>query len=68
LKAEAEKLGVAGNKFDLASLFLQICIVFYAISLVIQKTHIRKKFLYLMIGMSIVGTYFMVHAYTIAMA
>ncbi|ABG58702.1 conserved hypothetical protein [Cytophaga hutchinsonii ATCC 33406] len=66
-KAEAEKLGEAGDKFDLASLFLQICIVFGAISLVIQKTSTRKMFLYLMIGMGIVGTYFMIHAYSIAM-
>ena len=66
-KAEAEKLGEAGDKFDLASLFLQICIVFGAISLVIQKTSTRKMFLYLMIVMGVVGTYFMVHAYSIAM-
>ena len=67
-KNKAEKLGEAGDKFDLASLFLQICIVFGAISLVIQKTSTRKMFLYLMIGMGFVGTYFMFHAYTIAMA
>jgi len=67
-KAEAEKLGEAGDKFDLASLFLQISIVFGAISLVIQKNSSRKNFLYLMIGMGVVGTYFMVHAYSIAMA
>ncbi len=67
-KSEAEKLGAAGDKYDLASLFLQICIVFGAISLVIQKTYTRKVFLYLMIGMGIVGTYFMTHAYMIAMA
>jgi hypothetical protein len=67
-KAEADKLGAAGDKFDLASLFLQICIVFGAISLVIQKNTTRKNFLYLMIGMGIIGTYFMIHAYVIAMA
>lgn len=67
-KAEAEKLGEAGDKFDLASLFLQISIVFGAISLVLQKTSIRKKFLYLMIGMGIAGTYFMIHAYSLALA
>lgn len=66
-KSEAEKLGEAGDRYDLASLFLQICIVFGAISLVIQQTSTRKIFLYLMIGMGIVGTYFMVHAYSIAM-
>lgn len=64
---EADKLGGAGDMYDLSSLFLQICIVFGAISLVIQKTSTRKIFFYLMIGMGIVGTYFMIHAYSIAM-
>lgn len=64
---EADKLGGAGDMYDLSSLFLQICIVFGAISLVIQKTSTRKVFFLLMIGMGIVGTYFMIHAYTIAM-
>ena len=64
---EAEKLGGAGDMYDLSSLFLQICIVFGAISLVIQKSSTRKIFFLLMIGMGIVGTYFMIHAYSIAM-
>ena len=64
---EAEKLGGAGDMYDLSSLFLQICIVFGAISLVIQKASTRKIFFLLMIGMGIVGTYFMIHAYSIAM-
>ncbi|WP_018342061.1 DUF4337 domain-containing protein [Cytophaga aurantiaca] len=64
---EADKLGDAGDMYDLSSLFLQICIVFGAISLVIQQASTRKIFFYLMIGMGIVGTYFTIHAYTIAM-
>lgn len=64
---EAEKLGGAGDMYDLSSLFLQICIVFGAISLVIQQASTRKIFFLLMIGMGIVGTYFMIHAYSIAM-
>jgi hypothetical protein len=65
---EADKLGGAGDMYDLASLFLQICIVFGAISLVIQKTSTRRVFFYLMIILGIAGTYFTIHAYTLAMA
>lgn len=65
---EADKLGGAGDMYDLSSLFLQICIVFGAISLVIQKSSTRKIFFFLMIGMGIIGTYFMLNAYTIAMS
>ena len=67
-EAEADKLGGAGDMYDLASLFLQICIVFGAISLVIQKISTRKVFFYLMIAMGIAGAYFTVHAYILAMA
>ena len=66
-KAATDKLGSAGDMYDLASLFLQICIVFGAISLVIQKDSTRKTFFYLMIGIGILGTYFTIHAYSIAM-
>jgi hypothetical protein len=66
-KVTTDKLGSAGDMYDLASLFLQISIVFGAISLVIQKDGTRKKFFYLMIGVGILGTYFTIHAYSIAM-
>lgn len=65
---EAEKLGSAGDMFDLSSLFLQICIVFGAISLVIQQTSTRKIFFYLMIAMGLTGSAFMISAYSIALA
>jgi hypothetical protein len=65
---EADKLGTAGDMFDLSSLFLQICIVFGAISLVLQEASTRKIFFYLMIGMGLAGTYFTIHAYLQAMA
>lgn len=67
-EVEADKLGAAGDMYDLSSLFLQICIVFGAISLVIQQTSTRRVFFYLMIVMGLAGTYFMIHAYTLAMA
>jgi hypothetical protein len=65
---EADKLGGAGDMFDLSSLFLQICIVFGAISLVIQQTSTRKIFFYLMIAMGITGSLFMISAYSIALS
>ncbi|MFN8415897.1 MAG: DUF4337 domain-containing protein [Cytophagaceae bacterium] len=59
----AEQLGGAGDYFDLGTLFLQICIVFGAISLVIQKTSTRRIFLYLMIFVGVLGTIFTIFAY-----
>lgn len=63
----ADKLGGAGDYFDLGTLFLQICIVFGAISLVIQKITIRKIFLYLMITTGVLGSIFTIFAYQVAL-
>jgi hypothetical protein len=63
----SERLGIAGDYFDLASLFLQICIVFGAIGLVVQSPSIQNKFMYLMIGLGITGFVFSVLAYNQAM-
>ncbi|MCU0415936.1 MAG: DUF4337 domain-containing protein [Cytophagaceae bacterium] len=62
----AEVLGKAGDYFDLSTLFLQICIVFGAISLVIQKLSTRKIFMYLMILIGIIGSVFTILAYQTA--
>lgn len=62
----AEVLGKAGDYFDLSTLFLQICIVFGAISLVIQKLSTRKVFMYLMILIGIIGSVFTILAYQTA--
>lgn len=59
----ASQLGGAGDYFDLGTLFLQICIVFGAISLVIQRTTTRKIFLSLMIFVGVLGTIFTIFAY-----
>jgi hypothetical protein len=66
-EAISDRLGVAGDYFDLASLFLQICIVFGAISLVVQMPSIQNKFMYLMIGLGIAGFVFSMLAYNEAM-
>jgi hypothetical protein len=66
-KKTTDILGKSGDMYDLASLFLQICIVFGAISLVIQKKETQKIFFYLMVVTGILGTYFTIHAYSIAL-
>ena len=55
---EAEKLGAAGDTFDLAVLFLQICLVMGAISLILQGERMRNFFYVTMVGLGGVGSYF----------
>lgn len=53
---EVNLRGEAGDRFDLASLFFQICLVLGAISLVIKKENLQKLFFGLMIGCGLVAT------------
>lgn len=65
-KATAQILGEAGDKYDLGTLFLQLCLVLGAIGLVVQSPGTRKIFLALMVGLGILGLWYTVHAYQIA--
>ncbi len=65
---EAEKLGEAGDVFDRASLFLEICIVFGAMSIIIQSYTSKKTFLGFMIVCGIIGTIISSMAYSIALS
>ena len=60
---DAEKLGAAGDTFDLATLFLQICLVMGAISLLLKGERMRNCFYGLMVGLGGLGSYFSVVAY-----
>ena len=62
-EAEAEALGGVGDTFDLATLFLQICLVTGAISLLLKGERMRNAFYGLMIGLGAVGSYFSVLAF-----
>jgi hypothetical protein len=62
------KLGAAGDKFDYASLFLQLCLVMGAISLVLQIEKVKWVFFGVMVALGTVGTVFSVIAYVAAAA
>ena len=55
---EAEKLGAAGDTFDLSVLFLQICLVVGAISLILKGERMRNFFYVSMLGLGGLGSYF----------
>jgi hypothetical protein len=55
---EAKKLGAAGDTFDLAVLFLQICLVMGAISLILKGERMRNFFYATMVGLGGLGSYF----------
>ncbi|MCX6745223.1 MAG: DUF4337 domain-containing protein [Candidatus Parcubacteria bacterium] len=57
---EIEKLDKAGSKSDLADLFLQICLVMGAVSLVMQKPRYKSMFLSLTVILGVLGTIFCV--------
>lgn len=49
-------LGDAGDQFDLASLFFQMCLVMGAIALVTKELKLKKIFFYVMLTMGTAGT------------
>ena len=63
-ETEAEVLGGVGDTFDLATLFLQICLVMGAVSLLLKGERLRNTFYGLMIGLGAVGSYFSVLAFS----
>lgn len=67
-ETQALALGGAGDTFDLATLFLQICLVVGAISLVVQSTGTRRAFFLGMIILGVVGSVFAVLAFQQAFA
>ncbi len=62
----AEMLGRAGDFFDLGTLFLQICLVMGAISLVIHEDRLKKLFLGSMVVLGIIGTIYSIYAFIAA--
>jgi DNA repair exonuclease SbcCD ATPase subunit len=51
----AEKYNEIGDKFEMASLFLQLCIVMGGVSLVIQNKNTKRIFFGLMVGLGSIG-------------
>ncbi|HEV2846530.1 MAG TPA: DUF4337 domain-containing protein [Thermoanaerobaculia bacterium] len=62
-ESQAAALGGAGDTFDMATLFLQICLVVGAISLVVQSAGTRRAFFLGMIVLGVVGSVFSVLAF-----
>lgn len=62
-KGRAEALGAAGDTFDTSTFFLQICLVFGAISLILQQARMRRTFFISMIVLGAVGTGFSLLAF-----
>lgn len=61
------QLGTAGDQFDMATLWLQLALVFGAISLVINSDKLKTSFYYALVIGSLVGTGFGVQAFHTAM-
>jgi len=67
-EAKSEGLNGAGDVFDTATLFLQLCLVVGAISLLMKQPKLRWGFFAAMVVMGLVGTVYGVQAYRIALA
>jgi len=53
---QAVDLGAAGDVFDLATFFLQVCLVVGAISLVVQHQKLQRTLYSLMLALGLAGT------------
>ncbi|HEX3131321.1 MAG TPA: DUF4337 domain-containing protein [Thermoanaerobaculia bacterium] len=62
-QAKADALNDVGDVFDYATLFLQICLVMGAMSLILQNAKLGRTFFTIMIVLGIVGTGFAVMAF-----
>jgi len=65
-EAKLAVLGQAGDKFDLALLFLQVSLVIGAVSLVLQENQLRWLFYGTMSTLGILGLVFSIRAFSLA--
>jgi hypothetical protein len=63
IEASLEVLGGAGDRYDLATLFLQLCLVIGAIGLLMKQITMKRFFLAGMIALGVSGLTFTVLAY-----
>lgn len=68
LETQQAKLAEAGDEFDLATLFLQLCLVLGAIGLIVKNAKIKVLFLAGLVSLGVVGSFFCFSAYTLAFA
>jgi Domain of unknown function (DUF4337) len=62
-EAQANGLGEAGDIFDIATFFLQLCLVAGAISLILQVDRMRWSFFAAMVLLGLIGSWFSVQAF-----
>lgn len=63
MEAHLASLGRAGDRFDMANLFFQVCLVLGALSLVLKKQKLQNIFFAGMCSLGILGTGISVWAY-----
>ena len=63
---KADKLGAAGDVFDLSGLFMQICLVLGAVALVMKNGKLRWAFFLMMLILGTVGLIYGWNAYQMA--
>ncbi|KPA09760.1 conserved hypothetical protein, membrane [Candidatus Magnetomorum sp. HK-1] len=63
-----DRLSQSGNKFDISILFLEICLVLGAISLVMQNERIRITFIAMMISLGLIGSVYGIQAFLLAIS
>ncbi len=56
LEADLAVLGTAGDRFDLGTLFLQVCLVLGAVALVLDSEKLKENFFRAMIVVGAIGT------------
>lgn len=65
IESNLQILGKAGDKFDLASLFYQICLVIGAIAIIVKNENVQRYFFYFMLVLGCSGAFFTFSALTV---
>ena len=65
IEAKLESLGMAGDKFDMATLFYQISLVVGAIALILKNEKVQTIFFWGMVGLGSLGAVFSFWAFKI---
>lgn len=68
IEGKLAKLGEAGDRFDLATLFLQLSIVMGAVGIIVKKDNVKTAFFGAMTVLGLVGTGVSVLAYRLALS
>lgn len=63
---EIDSLDAAGDVFDMGTLFLQLCLVLGAISLIMKEPRLRWSFFSTMLGLGAIGIGFSIRAFWMA--